>query len=214
MSVPAARLTRLGAVLVAAVALGGLAPAASAQEGFPGTIKVSGVLEAPTPDNQANPGCTARIDFYNFNLGTYDVLFTAMPPSGTREVLRSVVTLTRESPQGNDVQQSAQYRLNVTGLATDGPGYKLRVEVSDPAKSGGGGKSKVFSFLCLPQSVAPSGEVLGTRGVAGAAPVGGFDTGRGGAAGALPVLPMVALAVGVAAVGAGAVVGRRRRRTT
>lgn len=211
MSARTARLVRLafaGAVIVVTAA----APAAVAQdagEGFPGTIKVSGVIDPPTPDNDANPGCTARIDFFNFKLGAYNVLFTAVPPSGTREVLRSTVTITRTSTPASQVQQSARYELNVSGLATDGPGYKLRVEVTDPDREGQGAKSKVFSFECMPP------EVLGTRNtqdVGGVAvPRGGFSTGGGGPAGALPLVPMSAVAAGLAAVAGGIVVRLRRR---
>lgn len=211
MSVPVRRAGGFTAAAAAALALVSVAPSASAQEGFSGTIKVSAVYEAPTPDNQANPGCIARIDYYNFKLGQYDVLFTAVPPSGTREVLRATVNITRESRPASDVQQSAQYRLNVSGLATDGPGYKLRVEVSRQDATGEGAKSKIFSFLCETQ-------VLGTRNVRGTAggatgvfPTGGFRTGGGGRSGALPLVPLGGLAVGLAAVTAGVVVRRRQQ---
>lgn len=205
MSRSALRLGRLTLAATAALALTVYAPAASAQEGFPGTIKVSGVTDEPDPSNQAKPGCTARIDYFNFKLGTYDVVFTAVPPSGTQEVLSTTVTITQESQGGNDVQQSERYRLDVAGLEMDGPGYKLKVTVSDPDKSGGGGKSKVFSFECTPASGAGAGQ--------GAVnPEGGFQTGFGGADSALPMLPMAGVAAGLALLGAGAV-ARRRQRT-
>jgi hypothetical protein len=202
------RLARITTIALTGLAVFAAAPSASAQEGFPGTIKVSGVTDEPDPDNQAKPGCTARVDYFNFKTGTYDVGFTAVPPSGTQEVLSTTVDITQEAKGGNDVQQSERYRLDVSGLEMDGPGYKLQVRVSDPDKSGGGGKSKVFSFECLPESFG------GGTGAAGGGvnPAGGFQTGFGGADGALPLLPMTALAAGLTLVGVG-VTARRRSRT-
>lgn len=190
----------VAALGLAALVVLGTSPQAAADthdQGFPGTVKVSAVGSPADPDNEAKPGCVARVDYFNFNPGTYQVTFTAVPPSGDRELLSTDVTIEQESQPASDAQRTERYELDVSGLAADGVGYHVSLEVSDPDREGEGAKGKVFGFEC-----AVSAQSI-------AAPDGGFRTGGGGTAAALPLAPLAGLAGGALLLAAGAVARRR-----
>src|SRR6266542_3347355 len=65
------------------------APVAANPPGNNGTIKVDGLPFDDQPNNEPHVGCTFQIDFYGFDQGDLnaDVLFEAIPPTGTGQEL-------------------------------------------------------------------------------------------------------------------------------
>jgi len=221
--------TRTGAVLLSSAALAlamGASPAAAkgSSNGNPGTIKVSLPTGSGGPGNTAKPGCSVRLDFYGFNMGTYPVVFRAIAPTGDKQVASGSVTITQGRKPASKLQTSKRFTMDVSGLQPGNSGYHIKVRVTNPAKNGNGAKSKVFTLDCSAGApavftgggVVPtsgSGSTSGSgraNGGGGAAPVGGFSTGAGGTSTpGLPVLPATGLLAGLALLTSGAVMRRR-----
>jgi hypothetical protein len=190
-------------------------PSQSSSNGNSGTIKVAFPNADTAPGNDAKPGCTVRLDFYGFRQGTYQAAFHAIAPTGSKLLASGDVTVTQPRTPASRFQTSRRFTLDVSGLTPGNAGYHVGVKVTNPA-SGGGAKSKTFSFPCLPgNTVQFSGgsgsiSVVGSsRGVVGS-PRGGVASGAGGTAPtSLPIAPMGGLLAGLALLGAGVVTRKR-----
>ncbi|MFN2625609.1 MAG: hypothetical protein ABR520_05935 [Mycobacteriales bacterium] len=133
--------------------------AAGQSNGFSGTIKVAAIGEDTAPDNNPQPGCLLRVDFYGFNKGTYAVRINAQAPTGSGELLASrSVTITQERIPASKFQTSETFdvrpALAAAGITPAKQGYHVKVTVTDPDKPGNGGKHKVAWLDCSPAEVA------------------------------------------------------------
>lgn len=217
---------RSGALLLVgaglAVATSGAPALAKESNGNSGTIKVAFPTADAAPNNDAKPGCTVRLDFYGFNHGTYDAVFRAIAPTGSKQVASGSVVVTQPRTPASHRQTSKRFTLDVSGLTPSNAGYHIGVTVTNPAKSGNGGKHKSFYFDCRPggstRFTGGGGSVAGARSTArrpsraggGAVPAGGFDTGGGGTADhGVPLAPAAGLMGGLGLLGAGFVLRRR-----
>lgn len=138
--------TRSGALLLVAsgVALTSSGAPALAKEsnGNSGTIKVAFPTASTANNNDAKPGCTVRLDYYGFNRGTYNAVFT----SGGKQVASGSVQVTQDRNPASAFQTSRRFTLDVSGLTAGNAGYAFRVVSTNTAT--GGSKSKNFTFDC------------------------------------------------------------------
>jgi hypothetical protein len=142
-----------GAAVTAAVVLA--APAAAQNPpGNNGTVKVDDVEFDDHPDNEPHVGCVFQIDFYGYDEGDLfaDVTFTAVPPTGSNEVLLTDTVFIGEddnSGGGSEagLDASATYDLS-DALAGFTPhpvqGHHVRLTVNADGSQGADVKHKVF----------------------------------------------------------------------
>jgi len=213
--------TRSGALLLVVagltVASSGTPAMAAESQGNSGTIKVAFPTASTDPNNDAKPGCTVRLDFYGFNRGSYNAVFHAAAPTGSKQVASGSVLVTQPRTPASRYQTGKRFTLDVSGLTPGKAGYHFKVDVTNAARTSGGSKSKSFTFDCRPGgavsftggsgSLSGGGHTHARR----TAPVGGFDTGGGGAAdsAALPLVPAAALLGGLGLLGVGFALRRR-----
>jgi hypothetical protein len=136
-------------------------PAGANPPGNNGTIKVDGVPFDDLPDNEPHVSCTVQIDFYGFDQGDLnaDVLFEAIPPTGTgQELLTDTVFIGEDdnSGGGSEAGLDASQTYDLTAVLqafTPQPqqGYHVKLTIHADGSIGADTKFKVFWVgPCLP----------------------------------------------------------------
>jgi hypothetical protein len=138
----------LFAIVVVVAGTSGAAP------GNSGDIKVNGTAVDSIPNNAPHQGCQFNIEFYNFDVGSPDAMFSftlwapTQSPAGDFLVSGSVAIGGGPMP-GYDKLDSVVTvdlagPLAASGASPTSQGLHVRLDVTTPNKQGNGSKSKVF----------------------------------------------------------------------
>jgi hypothetical protein len=129
-------------------------PAGANPPGNNGTMKIDGFPFDVHPDNEPHVGCSFQVDFYGFDQGDLDadVLFEAIPPTGTGEDLLSDTAFIGEdansgggSESGLDASRTYDLTATLQGLtAQPEQGYHVKLTIHADGSQGTDTKYNVF----------------------------------------------------------------------
>jgi hypothetical protein len=132
----------------------GQTPAAANPPGNNGTVKVDGLPFDDHPNNEPHPSCAFQIDFYGFDEGDLDadVLFEAIPPTGTGQALLTDTVFIGEddnsgggSEAGLDASQTYDLTTALQAFtAHPQQGYHVKLTIHADGSIGADTKFKVF----------------------------------------------------------------------
>lgn len=127
-----------------------------------GVVKVDAQPFDDAPDNEPHVGCTFQIDFYGYDEGTLQAVYTfeLWPPTGTGELLSDDVEI-GEDPAGGGTDLDWSETVNLADAlerseAEPHPiqGYHVRLTVEAEGSIGADVKHKTFWVTCAAQVLA------------------------------------------------------------